>query len=120
MSYKYKGANFEVIDEPLDTPVPAGQFDPYKCGTYAGYRQHQHLGMEACRPCKDAKAKKSAAYYEKVKAGRPVAARSLDDSACGTRTGYFRHRRVGGPTCDACREAQANYMINYRAGKRAV
>lgn len=49
--YKYRGTNHDT-----DTPLPRqiNPFDPTKCGTYAGYRQHENTGTPKCRPCKDA------------------------------------------------------------------
>ena len=33
----------------------------------------------------------------------------------GTRSGYYAHRRMGDPPCDACREAINEYVREYRA-----
>ena len=41
--------------------------------------------------------------------GRPSTAR------CGTPSGYDRHRRLGEPTCAACRDAQAAKMRRWRS-----
>jgi hypothetical protein len=38
-------------------------FDPSKCGTRKGYRQHQNHGVEQCSDCKAAHARYMADYY---------------------------------------------------------
>ena len=40
-----------------------GTFDPSKCGTYAGYRQHDRYDVPKCLPCKAQKSIRDAAAY---------------------------------------------------------
>lgn len=48
MTYRYNGA--ETWSGPRQTIT----FDPSKCGTRKGYRQHQNHGIPACQACKGA------------------------------------------------------------------
>lgn len=38
----------------------------------------------------------------------------MDSINHGTRGGYYAHRRLGSPPCDACREAINEYVKEYR------
>ena len=40
-------------------------------------------------------------------------------SLCGTVSGRAAHRRLGEPTCEDCRIAQAEWVRDYRARKKA-
>jgi len=48
MGYAYRGANRET------RPVKPLRFDSSKCGTRAGYRQHQNHGIYICTACRAA------------------------------------------------------------------
>ena len=39
-------------------------------------------------------------------------------AVCGTRAGYNKHRREGEPTCDECKQAQSDYVNNFKKQKR--
>jgi len=39
-------------------------FDPSKCGTRMGYKQHQNHGVPQCDPCKAANNEYMKAYYQ--------------------------------------------------------
>lgn len=47
---------------------PAPQFNPGKCGTYAGYKQHCNYGIPSCAPCKAANLAHVNAWHEKRRA----------------------------------------------------
>ena len=51
--YKYRGTQFDVIDEPLRKP--GAVLNPARCGTYSNYRQHLRVGNKTCEPCRKAK-----------------------------------------------------------------
>lgn len=78
------------------------------CGTTGGYARHMRLGEPACAPCRDAKndywrvrdAQRRAENGKTTSPRRKVA-------ACGTRSGYARHLRLGEPTCAPCRAANS-------------
>lgn len=108
--YVYKGTVRDVEDPAQPKPA-TGIFDPAKCGTYAGYRQHQKYHQPTCPECRAVKAKKNAEY----RGGYKV--RAFNPSACGTRAGYRRHERHNVPACDPCKAAQADYMHDYRTSK---
>ena len=38
---------------------------------------------------------------------------------CGTRAGYYRHKRQGDAVCESCRVANADYMRDYKRKQRA-
>jgi hypothetical protein len=61
MGYVYRGAAPRLIAKGLT-------FDPKKCGTYAGYKQHQNHGTEKCSPCKRANSEHVKAFYARKKA----------------------------------------------------
>ena len=116
MGYTYRG-NIRDVDDALDVqPVPLSPwehkpFDPAKCGTYAGYKQHQNCGVAACRQCKDALAAYHRDLRARHKAGQVV--RVFKADKCGTLAGYSRHVRHGVPLCDACRQARSEYRAAY-------
>lgn len=41
----------------------------------------------------------------------------MSGAACGTYSGYQRHRRLGELTCDACRKANREYQRQHRASR---
>ena len=53
-------------------PPPAkhvhGTFNPGKCGSYAGYRQHDRYDVPKCLPCKVQKSIRDAAAYARRRA----------------------------------------------------
>lgn len=115
MGYVYRGTIRDVdepITEPFATPARA-PFDPVKCGTYAGYKQHQNHKNTPCRACKDA----ASAYQRDLKRRREagLVVREFRDDKCGTLAGYSRHFRLGVPVCDPCLVARAEYRAAYYA-----
>jgi len=52
MGYTYRGAQ----PAPTRATSTAGDliFNPAKCGTYAGYKQHQNHGVPTCADCRKA------------------------------------------------------------------
>ena len=94
MGYQYRG-KIRDVEEPAPSP---------KCGTRAGYMEHQTKGTPKCRPCKDA----HAAYmrhYKRLPSMR---------NSCGTYAGYKRHQRAGERQCEYCLRGYAQYMAAYR------
>ena len=130
MAYQYRGTIRDVTEpqpepaksRPKSKPGPKprpGIFDPAKCGTYAGYKQHGAYGIEACQPCKDANAASSRSYEARLKAGGVRRhGRGFQPDACGTRAGYCRHQRHKVPACGPCAEASRIYTAEHRAKKR--
>jgi|GEM_PF-2233876 len=131
MSYVYRGTQRDVTPEsaapaprPASTPGPKPKprvFDPSKCGTHAGYRQHRRYGIEACDRCLAA----NAAYHrEWTKARRvPKAARPVgvyDPEFCGTHKGYNRHQRHNTTPCTPCRAGHNEHMREYKASRKAA
>jgi len=55
MSYTYRGDTPGIV-KGNRTDVAAEDFNPDKCGTYAGYHRHRRYGVPACGPCKVANA----------------------------------------------------------------
>lgn len=121
MAYTYRGTNRDTLDPtPARRPaVGKGEFNPDRCGTYSGYRQHQTHKSPACQPCKDAMAAYSREYYERI-GGRPKVAVKSDrkrgpgknprnGSGCGTYNGHAAHKRAGTPACEPCKEALRAY-----------
>lgn len=41
-------------------------------------------------------------------------------AACGTRSGYARHRKEGTPACEACRQAATRYTTDRRRAQRGA
>lgn len=63
MGYVYKGTQPEPAPlRDASTPGPKPAFDPAKCGTRKGYRQHLRHGQDACAPCTAANTASSSAY----------------------------------------------------------
>ncbi len=122
MGYQYRGTIRDIEEESTPTPAPRlGVFDPSKCGTYAGYRQHQKYGlMPACRPCKDAQAAYSRDYIERRGGRTAPAIREFQPGACGTYAGYARHLRSEVPPCADCHRAWLEYRRAWRSRKRAA
>jgi hypothetical protein len=121
MAYQYRGTNRDTLEtEPARRPAaPKGTFNPERCGTYSGYRQHQQSRTRACQPCKDAQSAYTRDYYEK-RGGRPKVAipstrkRSVgknpkNGSGCGTYNGHAAHKRAGTPACAPCLDALREY-----------
>lgn len=128
MAYKWNGApDLAVVVEPVaptaDTPkdapakVPA-VFDPSRCGTAPGYKQHRKFGTPPCDRCLAG----NAAYSREYAARRKLRQirRGFNPDRCGDRAGYFHHRRHGVPLCDPCAAANAAYMTDYRAARKAA
>lgn len=110
MAYVYRGT-VRDLETPFPEDAPAA-FDPSKCGTYAGVKQHRKHGTERCRPCKNAEN----AYHREYRAkrrGGPVPVREFRDDRCGTLAGYSRHARHNVPICDPCRAARRAYREEY-------
>lgn len=57
----------KTADREANPPV----FDPSKCGTYAGYRQHVRHKNTKCEPCRESYKAYMADYREKRKATDP-------------------------------------------------
>ena len=92
-------------------PKPVKPLAP--CGTRAAYERHKKLGEEACQPCVDAQ-------YAARRARDGCVAVYAKVAACGTMTGYFRHRRTTKtPPCRPCLDAFADYQRE-RVGARPV
>lgn len=129
MAYQYRGTRHDLT-APLQQ-IPAGlpkkrgmkprPFDPSRCGTRAGYKQHQRRDVEMCQPCQDAHNAYMAAYMAEYNA-RKGGPRQLEP--CGTYAGYRRHERAHETPCYPCTTAQqqhrAEYMRDYRARKAAA
>lgn len=118
MAYVYKGtkpAALVVEDEPQPEPTTP-EHDPAKCGTYAGWSQHNRTGVPRCQPCKDAATAYKRELLERHKQG-PI--RQFSADKCGTLAGYSRHKRHHIPVCDDCKEARAEYRANYYLGAAA-
>ena len=119
MAYTYRGTIRDIEEEPQPVFRTVGEFDPAKCGTYAGYRAHQKYKVPACRECKDAQAAYSRDYIERC-GGRPrLAPREFQPGACGTYAGYARHLRSPVPPCPECHKAWLEYRREWHARKKA-
>lgn len=121
MGYTYRGTVRDVVEEAPQRPVSPWKhkpFDQSKCGTYAGYKQHQNCGVAPCQPCKDA----AAAYQRELKARHAagLVKRVFRDDKCGTLAGYSRHKRHNHPVCDDCASARAEYRAAYYEKERAA
>jgi len=57
MAYAYRGPEKHV------PPVKRLTFDPTKCGTRKGYRQHQNHGIHMCTACRAANTEYMKNYY---------------------------------------------------------
>lgn len=119
MGYQYRG-KIHDLDEPATAPVAPGEFDPAKCGTYAGYKQHQKRGVPSCDACRAACAEYRRNWYHAKK--KPVQERAegvYDPEFCGTRNGYERHRRRNTIPCAPCRAGHNDYARDYKARRAA-
>lgn len=119
MAYVYKGKVRDAADpipEIISTP---GVFNPEKCGSTAGYKQHKDLGVPACDDCRAALSDYHREYRAKRKAGAPVR-NGFNPDKCGTYAGYHRHLRSDVPPCDACTVANSDYLHNFREARRAA
>ena len=122
MAYVYRGTIRDVkeINEiPAEPVVPRKQFNPEKCGTYAGYRQHKHHKDTPCRECLDAKKAYNRAWEAKRAAEGPAPRPAFNPDKCGTYAGYLRHMRYTTTTCVPCKAAHSKYMADYRAKRKA-
>lgn len=111
MAYVYKGTVRDVEPAPVrnaSTPGPKPVFDPAKCGTMPGYKQHLRHNTDPCDPCRAANAEHSATY----RARKPKTVRVL--KPCGTHAAYNRHLKNGEAPCDACTEGHRIYQANKR------
>lgn len=97
-------------------------FDPSKCGSHKGYKQHQRHGVEICDGCRKA----NADYHRDWRAAQPPrapkerAAGVFDPACCGTPQGYDRHVRNNTRTCLPCRAAHTERHRTYRATRKAA
>jgi hypothetical protein len=129
MAYVYKGTQRDL--EPVEPYIPRkGKpgpkpkplvFDPSKCGSQKGYKQHRRHGQEACDPCKAG----NAAYHREwtkarqvPKAERPVGV--YDPEFCGSHKGYNRHQRRNTTPCTPCRAGHNEHMREYKASRKAA
>ena len=110
MAYTYRGTVRDQNTEP-ETKAPGAEFDPSKCGTLAGHKQHRKFDTTVCQPCRDA----FNAYYRDLRVRRKAGLleRTFRDDKCGTLAGYSRHIRHEVPVCDDCREARRTYRADY-------
>lgn len=109
--YVYKGTIRDVEPAPVrdaSTPGPKPVFDPAKCGTMPGYKQHLRYNTDPCGPCRAANAEHSAAY----RARKPKTVRVL--KPCGTHAAYNRHLKNGEAPCEECTVAHAAYQSTQR------
>lgn len=67
MGYVFKGK------DKYTPPAKPLTFDPSKCGTRKGYRQHQNHGIYICTACRAANAVYQNAYNEARRALKKVA-----------------------------------------------
>jgi hypothetical protein len=111
-----------VKPRPARVPVPRPRvFDPSKCGTHAGYKQHRRYGTDVCDACRAA----NSAYHRAWRAANPKEPVIRPDGRfspghCGTPQGYQRHLRAGTPTCVPCRAAHTERHRGYRTAKAAA
>lgn len=126
MAYKWNGAPELAETAPVLTtaapkarPKPCtGVFDPTKCGTPPGYKQHRKHDQEACGDCKAAAAAYGREYAARVKLNG--VRRGFNPDKCGTRAGYRRHEHSDVPTCGPCRAANSERSNAYRAARKAA
>lgn len=114
MAYQYRGTKTLATEQAPEEPLTVERtFDTAKCGTNAGYKQHQNFGNKPCQPCKDA----TAAYHREHRARRKagLVVRKFEADKCGTLAGYSRHKRHDTPVCAKCQEARAEYRTEYYA-----
>lgn len=132
MAYKWNGAPelAEVapvltivapVEPPKAKPGPKPKprvFDPDRCGTVPGYKQHRKHHQDACAPCKAAMATYGREYAARVKLNG--VRRGFNPDKCGTRAGYRRHEHSDVPTCGPCRAANSERSNAYRAARKAA
>jgi hypothetical protein len=110
-----------VKPRPVRAPVARPRvFDPSKCGTHAGYKQHRRYGTDICDACRAA----NSAYHRAWRAAQPPKdpkpAGTFTPAKCGTPQGYQRHLRAGTMTCVPCRAAHTERHRGYRTAKAAA
>lgn len=113
MAYQYRGTIHD-LDTPFE-PEPSAD----KCGTYAGYRQHQRRDEPACEDCRAAQARYSRDYQRErfgILPDQRLTPRRTNaaHTGCGTMAGYTAHRRAKTTICDPCRQAAAAYRKDRR------
>ena len=118
MAYQYRGTVRDTEPEDLlpdpSTPGPQRRpFDPAKCGTRAGFKQHARHDEDPCVRCVEANRAYQDAYN---KARRAVTRRPLVLRPCGTNAAYARHITHGEDPCDPCTVAHAEYQRKNRIG----
>ena len=116
--YVYRGTTSDIEDEQPEPEKAPAVFDPSKCGTLPGYKQHHKFTIAPCQPCKDAAAKYHREYRVRAKNGETVARFSPD--SCGTLTGYHRHMRHNVTVCVPCRAARNEYKREYYQQQKLV
>jgi hypothetical protein len=67
VAYKYRGSNHDVPSGTSLITIPRHgrkplAFNTDKCGTKAGYRQHQRRGIPMCNQCRNAQAEYMRGY----------------------------------------------------------
>ena len=118
MAYVYRGTVRDIEPEPIEPEKVPAVFDPSKCGTLSGYKQHRKFSTSPCQPCKDAAAKYHREYRVRAKNGETVAKFSPD--RCGTLTGHRRHVRHGVALCEQCRLVWNAYKRDYYQQSKLV
>jgi hypothetical protein len=84
-------------------------------GTEIGYRRHLAERTVPCEPCL-AYCRERQAEYRRRKGQR-----IQQPARCGTTSGYLRHVKTLRETaCETCKAAQATYMREWRARRRAA
>lgn len=119
MAYQYRGTRTLATEQEPEEPltVERAPFDPAKCGTYKGYKQHQNHKVPPCQACKTAAANYKHELAARHKAGQVV--RQFRSDKCGTLAGYSRHKRHDTPVCAECQTARAEYRSDYYARQAA-
>jgi len=69
MSYQYRGTKHDVpaglsLVTPPRRERKGATFNRAKCGTRAGFRQHQNHAVDMCAGCQEAQADYMRAYYQ--------------------------------------------------------
>jgi len=111
--YVYRGIGIDILTPHLTTDelfAPAAEV--CWCGeSQYGYRLHRKRGEEPCQASREANTTAEAARRERRKHGIP---RHLEP--CGTEAAYRRHIRRGEPIDDACRQANALKLADWKEG----
>lgn len=91
------------------------------CGTMTGYRRHRRNGEDACPECTTAARAEWFAQDEarRQAKGAPRATRRTK-AACGTRSGYMRHRRLGETACGPCKAANNHRVKTANAARSSI